>query len=647
MYKIKKMRFEIEPKIGLGDFILGMNINQVLTLIKRNGYNYKHCQIISGKETNTPTFFHIPSESITLRFNYYTQNLELIEKKIISLEKQEQISPEINKDSEYYYRNKLFYALNKEIHYSKINYENIAKIFGLSKVPKKLNNNKNIFLEYPGIGFYFTNYVLDIDKNENLEESTENSSVNTDSLLNKILIFREETLYESLNEKNNPFNKNNLSVEYDTNNPKMIIFKNENNESIIKIGDHIEDVLRELKHPNYIHYCNDKDENYNNKENGNILYNQISDKIYFLNYFQYGFDIMISNNKVSRIILHTNDVGDSKFGIYERCNFILKLRKDYLNTLLINEDKNKDSLNNEEKSYKKEINEEKKEDKKIEKEIIKNNIKEEKKEEKDELKKESEKNVKLKDKDNKEKENNKNEIKKNDDINENIKKEETKFENKKEENNNKKDEDIQKTKDIKEIEKKEKEKIKEENKEDNSKKEDEKIKEDKKEEKDDKNLNNKEKEKELLNEEKNINDKKDDHEEDKTNNKEQEENQTQKNNNISKSNKKRRRKHGNPPKRKQEKNLDNNDDEEEVESEENDTNNIENEKKEMETDKDYIKIYPWTDFKSEFLSKIQYDKNLRHQKWDEGTSKIINCYFFKGLLFEIIDKKVIGTIIIY
>ena len=55
------MRFEIEPKIGLGDFILGMNINQVLTLIKRNGYNYKHCEIISNKEINTPIFFHIPS----------------------------------------------------------------------------------------------------------------------------------------------------------------------------------------------------------------------------------------------------------------------------------------------------------------------------------------------------------------------------------------------------------------------------------------------------------------------------------------------------------------------------------------------------------------------------------------------------------
>ena len=58
-------------------------------------------------------------------------------------------------------------------------------------------------------------------------------------------------------------------------------------------------------------------------------------------------------------------------------------------------------------------------------------------------------------------------------------------------------------------------------------------------------------------------------------------------------------------------------------------------------------IFPWTDFKEEFLAKIEYNKNLRHQKWDEGTSKIINCYFFNGLLFEIVDKNVIGTIIIY
>ncbi len=70
-------------------------------------------------------------------------------------------------------------------------------------------------------------------------------------------------------------------------------------------------------------------------------------------------------------------------------------------------------------------------------------------------------------------------------------------------------------------------------------------------------------------------------------------------------------------------------------------------KRRKKKDDNYISIYPWTDFKSDLLSKIEFDKNLRHQKWDEGTSKIINCYFFNGLLFEIIDKTVIGTVIIY
>ena len=36
------MRFDIEPKIGLGNFILGMYINQVLTFIKRYGNYFKN-----------------------------------------------------------------------------------------------------------------------------------------------------------------------------------------------------------------------------------------------------------------------------------------------------------------------------------------------------------------------------------------------------------------------------------------------------------------------------------------------------------------------------------------------------------------------------------------------------------------------------
>ena len=716
------MRFEIEPKIGLGDFILGMNVNQVLTLIKRKGYKYNHCQIISGKEKNTPTFLNIPSESISLRFNYYTQNLELIEKKIVTFQSQEQIPSEINKNSEYYYKSKLFYTLNKEAHYHRINYENIAKIFGLSRVPKKLNKNNNIYLEYTGIGFYFTNIVIDMEKSDYLNASTENSSVNTDSLLTKILIFKEDSLYESLNEKTNIFSKRNTLITYDTNKPKSIKIKNENNKIVIKIGDHIEDVLRELKHPNYIHYTRGQDENYNSQDNGNVLYNQTSDKIYYLNYFQYGFDIMITNDKVNRIILHTNQVDDSKFGIYDRCNFKLKLKNDYLKTLIENKDKTKHdiNLNNPEKINKNETNQsnnnvnhkkekaennsrknssnEKSENPKMkEKKIEKKNVDEDNSQKK-EIKKEKEEKKELNKEenyqDNKRKEikennnTNKNEnIKQLKDINQdNINKEESNKDKKqhnvnaKEENKNSEqdDKDIKKEikdenkdKDKNDIDNKEKEEKEEKENEEEKEKENEEEKEEKKEDKDkDKNKENneikkeyeneddkKEKEKEKeLNQEKN-NEKDNEKKEDKTNeeetnkssnnNENNDNNDNNKNSNNNRNNRKRRKKHGNPPKRKQHIDSQDNEEnkEEKEESEESEEYKVEKNKKEKK--EDYISIYPWTDFKAELLEKIEYDKNLRHQKWDEGTSKIINCYFFKGLLFEIVDKTTIGTVIIY
>ena len=341
------MRFDIEPKIGLGDFILGMNINQILTLINRNGSYFKNCKIISKKEKNTPIFLNIPSELITLRFNYFTQNLELIEKSFI-FDKKDNNSTEANNESEYYYKSKLFYMQNRNKEFNVIKYENVIQLFKLSKLPKKLNNNKNIFLEYSGIGFYFTNIAIDLEKSEDLTISSEVSSVDTNSILSKLLIFREDSLYYSLNTKN-IFNTNNIIIEYDTNNARSITLKKDDNtyKCVINIDENIEDVLRELKNPNYIYYCNEDNELYNQASDiGEVLYNKTSNKITYLNYFKYGLDIMICNNKVKRIILHANQIEDSIFGIYERCNFKFKLRKDYLMTLSKN-DKNISEKNDE------------------------------------------------------------------------------------------------------------------------------------------------------------------------------------------------------------------------------------------------------------------------------------------------------------
>ena len=722
------MRFEIEPKIGLGNFVLGMNINQVLTLIKRNGYYYKQCKIISNKEKNTPIFLEISSELITLRFNYYTQNLELIEKRIIiDNDINNKNSSEVNSDSEYYYKNKLFYMQNKNKEFHIIKYQNIAQLFGLSKVPKKLNKNKNIFLEYSGIGFYFTN-VNDLEKSEDLDISADPSSVDTNSVLNKFFIFKEDSLYESLNTKN-IFQTNDVLIKYNSQKGKSIKIErnNDNSQSIIRIGDNIEDVLKELKNPNYIYYANDINENFSqNQDSGDALYNQTSNKIFYLNYFKYGFDIMICNNKVNRIILHTNQIGDSKFGIYERCNFKLKLKKDYLATLLKTEDKfeeNKEETNNnnlKEPKSQNEIKEKRKSSsrKSSENEDIKKkdkiNIKEKEEIKKNDKLKEKQNNDNKKEENQKELNSNIKNINEKEEKNEIKEKEEIKNDKQIKQLNNQKEENIDMKKDKienKEIEKEKERNIKEENinnenkkeekeeneiqnlnnsssqenqkkenkeqeiekeiennendleKEEKEKKEVEISKEKEEKEKEEKEKEEKEKEKEdvKVEEEKEKEEKNKEinkfeekqQEETKEGEKKEEENkQSQKNNYTSnKNNRKRRKKHGNPPKKKneiksKEENEESEDDNDETKKKENE-NKGENEDNKDNKDKEYISIFPWSDFKEEFLSKINYNKNLRHQKWDEGTSKIINCYFFNGLLFEVVDKNVIGTVIIY
>ena len=217
-----------------------------------------------------------------------------------------------------------------------------------------------------------------------------------------------------------------------------------NNKSVIKIGDNIDDVLRELKNPNYIYYSNDKNDNYNQvQDNGDTLYNQTTNKIFYLNYFNYGLDIMICNNKVNRIILHTNQIGDSKFGIYERCNFKLKLRKEYLNSLIDIENK----INDEKED--KNIKNENIKDMKNETNLRKNYSKEEKKEINDNKNEEKKGKIEIKKEEiNKFTKNNENNIKKEKIKNENSNNKEKSIEN---DNINNKNNDIKEILQIKNI----------------------------------------------------------------------------------------------------------------------------------------------------------------------------------------------------
>ena len=318
------MKYEILPGIGLGNFILNMNINQILTLLKRDGYSYKHCKIISGDTNTSPIYLNLPSEGITLRFNSHSQKLELIEKQFIFNKNQ-------TSDNEYYFKDKIFYKATTK----NILFEEVAKIFGTSKIPRNLPNS-HMFLEYNGIGFMF------ISDSENDDISiSDTSAIIPNSKLKKFYIYENDTLFNSLNNLDENKKLLDFNIFYDTNKPQSIFVQNENEKFEIKIGDHVEEVLEKLKNPNYIY-----NENKNIEENEKILYNQVENKIYYLNYFQYGLDIMIENNIVKKIIMHCNNIEDSKFGVYDRCNFEIKLRENFLKEYLDKKEKER-KLSNE------------------------------------------------------------------------------------------------------------------------------------------------------------------------------------------------------------------------------------------------------------------------------------------------------------
>jgi hypothetical protein len=98
--------------------------------------------------------------------------------------------------------------------------------------------------------------------------------------------------------------------------------KNENINITISLNETLVDLLDKLQNPNYIHSKNINENNSNN--------NEIN--CFYVNYFDYGIDFVIdaeNDDKIKKIILHSNNPFDSKFGIYEKCNFKLEMSAYY------------------------------------------------------------------------------------------------------------------------------------------------------------------------------------------------------------------------------------------------------------------------------------------------------------------------------
>lgn len=323
---------EIIPFTKLGDFSFNDSLNKVLSLIKQKGEMYQQCDIVIGDNFIDPLYLVIPKEGIKLRFNSYTQKLELIEKVFSG-----------QYDFEYYYNKKLVFSKkNKEhIYYSQPNYSYINSIFGMSKMPKVINNNKHILLPYNGISFLFENSSLD-------DSNISNGVVDSEAKLYKMIIYSENNIIDSIRKDNlkvkNPSPLVRYNMEKGEQGISLTFYKEgkENTYSIC-IGESLEEILNKMKNPNFV-YFTQNNSTVSTEYNFNIINNtkdNFNDDC-ILNYFSYGIDVLIQgkHNVCKRLILHTNSPQDKKFGIYERCNFKIELNKQYFKKIVENSNNN-------------------------------------------------------------------------------------------------------------------------------------------------------------------------------------------------------------------------------------------------------------------------------------------------------------------
>lgn len=172
----------LEPEIGLGFFKFGTPINKILTEIKDRAEYFEKVDIVIGDSQNDPIYLVLTREGIKLRFDPFSQLLELIE-------------IEYNKDfpSRFFtlhYKNEIIIDKEKPNLSSDFNltYNKINEIFGPSKLPSLVKENKFAVLKYDGISFIFSNQSQENEEFIKLQNLK----------LVKIALFADKSLKDSL-----------------------------------------------------------------------------------------------------------------------------------------------------------------------------------------------------------------------------------------------------------------------------------------------------------------------------------------------------------------------------------------------------------------------------------------------------------------
>jgi hypothetical protein len=369
---------QIEPQKGLGFFKLDSNLNFIISEVRSRGERYEHADIVvgeTGTDRSEAIFLILNKEGIKFRFDQIYQRLEMIEIDMKNIYKE-------RRHSLHYKNHILINPLNSvsgigsHIHIENntamhvrhnsfsnpvLNYNYIITIFGLSSIPKIIDNNKYILLRYNGISFLFEN-------NENISVPCMNTSITEDNfnlsyfseaILIKISIFTENFLIDSISRENHlykvpvPLIKVDIdkgifiTLEGSNTNTNISQVENENISSpydiYIPYGESLQNILFNLKNPNFIYYKSNDNFDTNEYDSDNSFLGDSSpsyycnkeDQDFILNYYSMGLDIVIDSttHTAKKFILHTNNPFDVKFGVYNKCNFNIELNKNFFKKL--------------------------------------------------------------------------------------------------------------------------------------------------------------------------------------------------------------------------------------------------------------------------------------------------------------------------
>lgn len=187
---MNSLKFNIIPKRGLSNFEFDTKINKIISEIKSMGIQLQPVEISGsmGYSNTEPYYIKFLNYGITLRFDNYFQKLELIEINVDNEEREKRNSMELNYNSTSFYN-----PYDNQI----LSLKNCFDIFGINKLPKFIHNNEKILVKYDGLSLIFNNLITNpITSEFDIVKFSEVIS------LNSIILFKENQMKDSIMEVN-------------------------------------------------------------------------------------------------------------------------------------------------------------------------------------------------------------------------------------------------------------------------------------------------------------------------------------------------------------------------------------------------------------------------------------------------------------